>query len=290
MKLRLAIEGFQTPNHLPLIAGIEQGEFAEAGLDIEIVPPDPGHDELARVATGEIELACATPLHMLDAPRPQLRALGCFLETEGGILILHSAMEALAAGGRIRLAVPARGLAARVAIEMLRRWFDAHHPSIGLDQIDVRTAGPNHIENLYAGFDAAWPCFANVEGVEAVQRQVDGRFLSTHEVGLANAAGLELFTSAEFLTRHPEIVDRVRDVISRSAQMCSEHPVMARELWYRHVGAAPDAVTDAILDDTGSRFVTPLVRERSRWYGLWKQLDDLGRGELTEQEFEELYA
>jgi ABC-type nitrate/sulfonate/bicarbonate transport system substrate-binding protein len=287
MKIRLALEGFQTPNHLPLIAGIEQGGFAEAGLDVELVARD---DALEAVAAGEIELACSTPLHMLDAPRPGLRALGCFFETEGGLLILNSAMETLAAGDRIRLTVPdGRGLSATIAVQILRRWFESHHPSIGLDQIRTSAAGFQHIENLHAGFEAVWPCFANFEGVEAVERQADARFLSARSVSLENLAALELFTSAAYMERDPEIIERVVRVVSESARLCIEHPMIAREVWYRHVGESPDPLTDAILEDTCTRFVTPVVRDRERWRAAWSQLDEQSLAPITRDEFEALY-
>ncbi|SRR6056297_114026 len=287
MKIRLALEGFQTPNHLPLIVGIDQGGFGEAGLEVELVNHEAGLDA---TAAGEIDLACSTPLHMLDAPRPGLRALGCFFETEGGVLVLNSAMEKLAAGDAIRLAVPnGRGLSATIAIQILRRWFDSHHPSIGLDQIRTTAAGFQHIENLHAGFEAAWPCFANLEGVEAIERQVDARFLSTRSVGLENLAAFELFTGAAFMKRHPEVIERVVGVVSESARLCIEHPMIAREIWYRHVGETPDGLTDSIIEDTCTRFIAPLVRDKERWRAAWMQLDEQGLARITGNEFEALY-
>jgi ABC-type nitrate/sulfonate/bicarbonate transport system substrate-binding protein len=35
MKLQLALEWFLNPDHLPLIAGIELGWFAQAGLELQ---------------------------------------------------------------------------------------------------------------------------------------------------------------------------------------------------------------------------------------------------------------
>ena len=40
MKLQLALEWFLNPDHLPLIAGIELGWFAQAGLELELIAPD----------------------------------------------------------------------------------------------------------------------------------------------------------------------------------------------------------------------------------------------------------
>lgn len=290
MKLQIALDWFLHPAHLPFVVGLDQGWFAEAGLDVSLRVPDEDFDGLDAVAAGDVQFACAGPLHMIDAPRPALRALGCFFESEGGLLILNAALEKLAAGESIRVAAPsASGLLARTAIEVLRRYFEAHHPSISPDQVKVHAVGFRHLDNLASGFDAAWPCLANFHGVEAVHRKIDAMFLSTNAVGLENAAALELFTSADLLREQPGTVDAVLDVLSRSARMCIEHPIAARELWYRHVGEAPNALTDAILEDSVTRLVTPLERDRGRWLRFWGQFDALQLAEITRAEFDALY-
>ena len=38
--LRVGLEWFLNPDHLPLIAGIELGWFAQAGLELELIAPD----------------------------------------------------------------------------------------------------------------------------------------------------------------------------------------------------------------------------------------------------------
>lgn len=291
MKLQLALEWFLNPDHLPLIAGVDQGWFAEAGLEVELVAPDDHYDGLAAVASGEIALACNEPLHMIDALRPGLRALGCFFETDGGILMLNSALEKLAAGDTVRLASPvAGGVTDAIAIEILYRHFEAHHPGIEREQVQIVEAGFQHLDNLRSGFDGAWLCFANFEGVEAVHYRVDARFITTSEVGLENFSALELFTGERFLAEHPEVIETVSAIVSRGAALCIEHPMVAREIWYRHVGDAPDPLTDAILADTCPRLIAPLVRDRERWRAMWRQFDALGLARVGEGDYEALYA
>ncbi len=291
MKLQLALEWFLNPDHLPLIAGVDQGWFAEAGLEVELVAPDDHYDGLAAVASGEIALACNEPLHMIDALRPGLRALGCFFETDGGILMLNSALERLAAGDTVRLASPvAGGMTDAIAIEILHRHFEAHHPGIEREQVRIVEAGFQHLDNLRSGFDGAWLCFANFEGVEAIHHQIDARFITTSEVGLENFSALELFTGEGFLAEHPEVIETVSAIVSRGAALCIEHPMVAREIWYRHVGDAPDPLTDAILADTCPRLIAPLLRDRDRWRAMWRQFDALGLAQVGEGDFEALYA
>src|SRR5690606_36226497 len=101
MKLQLSLEWFLNPDHLPLIAGIDLGWYRDAGLELELLVPDDHYDGLAATASGEIAFACNEPLHMIDAHRPGLKALGCFFETDGGILLQRAAGQRLLDGGAV---------------------------------------------------------------------------------------------------------------------------------------------------------------------------------------------
>ena len=65
--------------------------------------------------------------------------------------------------------------------------------------------------------------------------------------------------------------------------------MIAREIWYRHVGETPDGLTDSIIEDTCTRFIAPLVRDKERWRAAWMQLDEQGLARITGNEFEALY-
>lgn len=291
MQVRIALEWFLNPDHLPLIAGIDQGWFAEAGLEVELVVPDDHYDGLAAVAAGEIEFACNEPLHMIDVKRPGLRALGCFFETDGGILMRREALQRMAAGEPVRLASPvAGGVTDAIAIEILRRWSAQKALSFDADRVRIESAGFEHLANLRAGFDGAWLCFANFEGVQARHEQLDVEFISTASVGLENFSALELFTGADFLAAHPDLVRRLGQVISRGARMCNDDPLVAREIWYRYSGATPDALIDAILKDTCPRLVAPLVRDPERWRAMFEQFDRLGLSAVDEAGYCALYS
>lgn len=290
MRVDLALEWFLNPDHLPLIAGIDQGWFAEAGLEVELIAPDDHYDGLAAVAAGDIALACNEPLHMIDAHRPGLRALGCFFETDGGILLMHSAIEKLEAGDPVRLASPVSGgVTDAIAVDILHRWFEQRKAPIDRAQVRIESAGFQHLDNLRAGYDGAWLCFANFEGVEAKHHGLDAEFITTSEVGLENFSALELFTGKDFLAEHPDAIATVNEVVTRGAQLCSEHALAAREIWYRHTGDEPDALTDAIIDDTCPRLIYPLKRDRDRWRPMWLHFQRLGLAAVDEEGFDRLY-
>ncbi|MGC9456709.1 MAG: ABC transporter substrate-binding protein [Halothiobacillaceae bacterium] len=290
MKVDVALEWFLNPDHLPFVAGIQTGRFAEAGFEVNLIEPEDHYDGLEAVARGEIAFACNEPLHMVDAHRPNLRALGCFFETDGGILLRPEAQARLLAGETIRLASPVAGeITDDIAREILQRWVAAQGGQFRPEQLRIESAGFNHIENIEKGFDGAWLCFFNFEGIEARHHGLDLAFIGTDAVGMANFSALELFTGADFLNREPEAVSRFCTILSETAALCRNEPKTAAELWYRHVDEQPDPMMDAILNDTCQRLVTPVQRDSARWHGMWAQFDRLGLAQIDEAAFEALY-
>ena len=291
MKLQLSLEWFLNPDHLPLIAGIELGWYREAGLDLELLVPDDHYDGLAATVSGSVAFACNEPLHMIDAHRPGLRALGCFFETDGGILLQRAAGQRLLDGGTVRLASPvAGGVTDAIAIEILARWCAQQGAAFEPAQVRIEGAGFEHLDNLRAGFDGAWLCFANFEGVEARLAKMDTHFITTGDVGLHNFSALELFTSAGFLAEHPAVVDCVSRLIGQGARLCRDDPAQAAALWYRHTDTQPTALLDAIIADTCPRLVGPVQRDAAKWQGMWAQFDALGLSQVDATGYADLYA
>jgi putative hydroxymethylpyrimidine transport system substrate-binding protein len=290
MKLTLALEWFLNPDHLPMIVGIEHGWYRDAGLDFTLVAPDDHYDGLVATVGGEVAFSCNEPLHMIDEARPGLKALGCFFETDGGILLHRAAGARLLAGEAIRIASPvAGGPTDAIAHEILARWCAARGRALDPRQVVIEEAGFEHLANLRAGYDGAWLCFANFEGVEARLAGLDADFIATGEVGLRNFSALELFTSECFLAEHADVVATVTTLIGRGARLCRDDPARAAELWYRHTGTTPDPLMDAIIADTCPRLVAPVVRDAARWHGMWEQFDRLGLSAVDARGYAALY-
>lgn len=291
MKLQFGLEWFLNPDHLPMIAGIELGWYRHAGLSLELVAPDDHYDGLAATIRGDIAFSCNEPLHMIDAPRPGLAALGCFFETDGGILLDRAAGRRLLEGDGVRLASPvAGGVTDAIAVEILARWCRHHGAPFEPAQVSIESAGFAHLENLQQGFDGAWLCFANFEGVEARLLGLDADFITTDEVGLRNFSALELFTGHAFLEQHREVVEIVVDLVSRGAALCRDDPAHAARLWYAHSGETPSELMDAIIADTCPRLVSPVVRDAERWRAMWAQFEAMGLAQVDAAGYQALYG
>lgn len=290
-RVEVALEWFKNPDHLPFIAGIEQGWFQEIGLTVNLIVPDEHYDGLASVANGEIAFACNEPLHMIDDQRPGLRALGCFFETDGGVMLTHAAEHALRNGQKIRIASPvAEDVTNKLAEIIVQRWAKQQGIHFSPEQMQIESAGFEHIKNMQEGYDGAWLCFANFEGVEADQKGLNAHFISTKSVDLPNFSALELFTGEAFLCENAPLVEQFSKVLSRAAQWCSAQPLDAAKLYYQHTGETPSLLMDAIIADTCHRLVFPLQRNTERWLKMWQTFTDLGLAQVDEAGYQALYS
>ena len=87
MKLKLAIEWFLNPDHLPFLVGIHKGYFEKYGIDLELIIPDEHYDGLDELIAGNIEFATNEPLHLIEQFHEKFLSLGTYFETKGGVLL-----------------------------------------------------------------------------------------------------------------------------------------------------------------------------------------------------------
>jgi putative hydroxymethylpyrimidine transport system substrate-binding protein len=291
MRVEIALEWFLNPDHLPFLAGIEEGWFAAEGLEVTLVPPEGHYDGLAEVEAGRVAFACNEPLHMLDSPHPGLRALGCFFETEGGVMLTPGGEAALLAGRPVRIASPVSApVPDAIAREILIRHAAARGGRADAAAITVEEAGFAHLDNLRAGHDAAWLCFHNFEVVAARAEGLDHVFVPTASVGLPNFSALELFTSRGFAAREPGAVAAMQAVVGRAAEALKADPERAAAIWLARSGEADTPLVRAILADTLPRFVCPVVADAGRWRRLFDVFSAMGFAAIGPAEYEALYA
>lgn len=291
MRVDVALEWFMNPDHLPFLAGIEEGWFAAEGLDVGLIVPDSHYDGLAEVEAGRIAFACNEPLHMLDVRRPGLRALGCFFETNGGVMLTPLGQERLISAEPIRVASPvAGGVTDAIASEILARHAAAKGGQADTSRIVIEEAGFEHLANLKAGFDGAWLCFENFEGVAARVEQLPHVFVSTASVGLPNFSALELFAGRGFAARERGAVEAMQHVLGRAVTALQADPERARAIWIARSGEEDTPLSRAILDDTLPRFVTPVEADAARWHSLFETFSAMGLAAIGAAEYEALYA
>lgn len=291
MRVDVALEWFLNPDHLPFLAGLEEGWFAAEGLEVGLVIPDSHYDGLAEVEAGRVAFACNEPLHMLDVPRPGLRALGCFFETNGGVMLTPAGEARLLSAQAIRIASPvAGGVTDAIAREILLRHAAARGHNAERSRIGIEEAGFEHLANLQAGFDGAWLCFENFEVVAARAEDLPHVFVSTASVGLPNFSALELFAGQGFAAREPGAVAAMQEVLGRAVTALQADPERARAIWLARSGEEDTPLLRAILADTLPRFVAPVMADAARWRPLFETFAAMGFAAIGPAEYDALYG
>jgi ABC-type nitrate/sulfonate/bicarbonate transport system substrate-binding protein len=292
-RLRIALEWFLNPDHLPLIAARER--LRGEGLEIELVVPDDHYDGFQALADGDVDLVVNEPLHLVERRDLKLKAHGCFFATDGGVLMQRSGLARLLEGAPVRIASPvSTPTTDALCLDILTSWVAGQGArqdgAIGPDQVRIEAAGFGHVDNLAAGFDGAWLAFGNVEGVSARVRGLDTEMLSTGEAGIPNFSALELIGAADAEAPLRASVEQLVGALDIVTPALQADPAAARALWYAASGEAPSAEADAIVEASLPRFLAPVRADAGMWRPMWRYIRARGGDVVDEAGFEAMFA
>lgn len=289
--IRIALEWFLNPDHLPLIHARKQAE-SDGVLKIDLIVPDDHYDGFQALARGEVDVVINEPLHLLEkhAESVALGSLGTFFETDGGVLITHEAQKALEAGGAIRVASPvSNAVTDGLCRNILTGWLRKQNVSISPEQISVYEAGFDHIENLQKGADAAWLAFANIEGVHARLLGLPVEMCRTLDGGIPGFSALELIVdqAAAPEVRNAQIT--LVQYLDEAVTALKADPQAALALWCEAGGVEPTELEAAMVNDTLTRFVSPIRPDASRWKPIWDYMQSQGADVVDAHTFDRIF-
>jgi len=292
-KLTLTLEWFLNPDHLPFIAGVTTGAYEQAGLDITIIEPDDHYDGFAELQNQSIDLHVNEPIHLFEHYAPNLRALGCFFETDGGILMQRASMDKLKNNQPIRICTPAaEEKTNRIGFEILARYAKKNGFSISRDNVTFVQKDFYHIKNLQEdpSLDGAWLCFYNFEGVEATHEGLDFEFIDQHLSPYPNFSALEILTTDEIYSAKKDAIDTFIQVTNQMTELCKNEPATAHRMYYDYSKTEADTLMDAIIDNTLGRLITPITPDASKWEELREMLAEIDIVTLTDEQYQSLWA
>ena len=103
-KVNIGVDWFVNPNHGPLVVALERGYFADAGLDVTLVPPENTLDNVTMVLDGRVAIG------MSDQPRTQIEvANGSPLSVVGTLIPVPLNVVLAVEGGPIKTVDDIRG-------------------------------------------------------------------------------------------------------------------------------------------------------------------------------------
>lgn len=291
LSLRVALEWYLNPDHLPLIWAREKAQ-ADGSLSIELIAPDDHYDGFDALAKGEVEAVVNEPLHLLEKHGGDvaLQSLGTFFHTDGGVLITRHAQNKLKAGDNIRVSSPVSnsvtdGLCQQILIGCMRNQGHEVRP----EQIAVYEGGFDHVANLQKGADAAWLAFANIEGVHVQQLGLPVDMYSTTDGGVPGFSALELIANRQATPHVKEALATFVQYLDAAVPALRADPQQALALWYRASNTEPSELTRAMVLNTLTRFVAPVRPDANRWRDVWSYMRERGADIVDADVFETIF-
>ena len=62
--IKIGLEWFLNPDHLPLVVALKEGYFADAGLDVTLVEPADHWEAEEEIIAGRLDVAVTETLHL----------------------------------------------------------------------------------------------------------------------------------------------------------------------------------------------------------------------------------
>lgn len=291
MKLKVALEWFLNPDHLPFIAGVVTGEYQKAGLEVELIAPDDHYDGFEGILKGEVDIHINEPIHLFEHYFDGIKSLGCFFETRGGVMVKKSSIEKLKNNQTIKITTPAANeVTDKIGFEILKRYATQQGFELSRENVEFVQTDFYHLKNLQNGdFDAAWLCFYNFEVIEANHLGFEHLFIDQFASPYANFSALELMSSQATLEHKKEAIDTFVAISSQMARFVQDNPQKAKEIYYSYTQEEPSKLIDSIIEDSVTRFEREIKQDAKRWKNLYDFLHELEILELTQNQYDSIW-
>lgn len=290
--LKLALEWFLNPDHLPMVAGIATGKYKEAGIDLHIIAPDEHYDGFDQLKSGEIDIHCNEPLHLFEHHFDGLKSMGCFFETRGGVMIRADRVEKLRKNQPIKITTPAANdVTNKIGFEILKRYADKEGFELSRENVEFVETDFWHINNMKKDdtFDGAWLCFYNFEGIEAEHEEFDNLFIDQFKSPYPNFSALEFMTTDSIIQAKGEALCKFIEVTNEMAKYCQENVDDAKKLYYEYSSEKSSELMDKIIEDTIPRLSTDIKADANKWSELCGFIEELGLVKLTKEQYDAIW-
>jgi len=249
--LRVALEWFLNPDHLPFLVAEDLGWFSENDLKISLVEPKEHFDAFEAFAANELEIAITEPIHLLQdlAKGQNLQGFARFLHTNGGVMVLErSGIERPRdmAGKRIQYpGAPGPGGPAIIDTMVIADGGESG------EYVPVNN-GFLHTDALERDLaDAATLVFYNFEVVEARHKGLSPKLFALKDYGVPDFCQLILVTTPEIMASKEIELARFVSVLRRGIDFVKQNPEDAAAIyWKRTEGDPNDELGRAIFNAT----------------------------------------
>ncbi len=251
VKIKLAIEWFLNPDHLPFLVALKKGLFRRVGIDFELIEPDEHYDGLRELLLGNIQFATNEPLHLIEQYNENFLSLGMFFETKGGVLLKASSYEKLLKGENIRVTTPVSNETTnKIGFEIIRRYYAKKGVQVNRSQVSFEANGFEHIKFMKEGADASWLYFYNFEGIEAKHEGMEVLYLDSQNAGFVNFSALDIFVNKAYYQQNTVLCENFINAIREAIVLIQSDPSEAMKEYYTYTKTEVSPLMDDILRAT----------------------------------------
>ena len=288
MKIKLALEWFTNPDHLPFIVGLDKNLYKKNNIELEIIEPEGHYDGFKELANKNIEFATNEPLHLIEKYQENICSIGNFFETNGGIIFNNKGYENLINDKEVKITSPVSNpVTDKIAKDIIQK----HLKKIGKINNNIKIVANDfyHIKHLKAGYDAAWLCFENFEGVETKLEKLEVKKIYLEDVQIPNFCALDVFVSKTFANSNENIINDFKSVTQDSIKILSEDIDYSKSVYYSYTKQKPNNLMDNIIKDTIHRFKNPFDNSKDKWKKLHQYVVNQKISNISNSQYSDMF-
>jgi len=288
MKIKLALEWFINPDHLPFIVGLDKELYKKNNIELEIIEPEGHYDGFKELSNNNIQLATNEPLHLVEKYQENICSIGNFFETNGGIIFKRKGYENLIKNKEVKITSPVSNpVTDKIANDIIQR----HLKKISKVNNNIKIVANDfyHIKHLKAGFDAAWLCFENFEGVESKLENLEVKKIYLEDVKIPNFCALDVFTSKSFANSNKNVINDFKSITQDGIKILSVDLDYSKSVYYNYTKQKPNDLMNKIIKDTIRRFKNPFENSRDKWKNLHKYVVSQKISNISDSQYSDMF-
>jgi putative hydroxymethylpyrimidine transport system substrate-binding protein len=240
--LRVTLDFFPNPNHVPLYVASENGLFDDRGVRVELIVPGNPSDPVKLAAARRTDVALTPQINYLIA------------RSEGLPLIAIGALIGRGLGGLLGL--PEEGIGQLSDLKGRRIGYSLAplEPvlwqtmlacvGVGIDEVELINVGYNTVVSLITGGVDAIGAFRNFEPIQVALRGYETVFFPQEEYCIPDTMDIVLVAHRDLVAERPDALRAILDAVAEAIEFTREDPEAAFSLFLK---ANPD------LDDELNR-------------------------------------
>jgi len=268
--------------------GLDKELYKKNNIELEIIEPEGHYDGFKELANNNIQFATNEPLHLVEKYQENICSIGNFFETNGGIIFTTKGYENLINNKQVKITSPVSNpVTDKIANDIIQR----HLKKIGKTNNSIKIEANDfyHIKHLKAGFDAAWLCFENFEGVESKLENLEVKKIYLEDVRIPNFCALDVFVSKTFANSNKNIINDFKSVTQDSIRVLSRDLDYSKSVYYSYTKQKPSDLMDNIIKDTIHRFKNPFDKSRNKWKNLHQYVFTQKISNISDSQYSDMF-